>query len=143
MKKKVIIGYTTGVFDLFHVGHVRILKKAKSLCDKLIVGVSTDTVVKKYKNKKPIIPYSERVEVIKNSKYVDMVVPQNTLDKFISWKKLKYDIILVGDDWFASKKGRLLDKRFKELGVRIIYLPYTKKTSSTKINNILNQYRKK
>tara|TARA_A100001035_G_C27719584_1_gene471219 strand:+ start:386 stop:817 length:432 start_codon:yes stop_codon:yes gene_type:complete len=143
MKKKLIIGYTTGVFDLFHVGHVRILKKAKSLCDKLIVGVSTDTVVKKYKNKKPIIPYSERVEVIKNSRYVDMVVPQNTLDKFISWKKLKYDIILVGDDWFASKKWKLLDKKFKELGVRIIYLPYTKKTSSTKINNILNQFRKK
>tara|TARA_Y100000389_G_C17020627_1_gene298614 strand:+ start:36 stop:467 length:432 start_codon:yes stop_codon:yes gene_type:complete len=143
MKKKIIIGYTTGVFDLFHVGHVRILKKAKSLCDKLIVGVSTDTVVKRYKNKKPIIPYSERVEVIKNSKYVDMVVPQNTLDKFISWKKLKYDIILVGDDWYASKKWRILDKKFEELGVKIIYLPYTKKTSSTKINNILHQHRKK
>ena len=143
MKKKLIIGYTTGVFDLFHVGHVRILKKAKSLCDKLIVGVSTNGLVKKYKNKKPIIPYNERVEIIKNIKFVDLVISQNSLNKIQSYKKLKYDVIFVGDDWYASKKWRILDKKFKELGVKIIYLPYTKKTSSTKINNILNQYRKK
>ncbi len=143
MKKKIVIGYTTGVFDLFHVGHVRILKKSKSLCDKLIVGVSSDKLVKKYKNKYPVISQKERIEVVKSNKYVDYVVSQNTLNKFISWKKLKYDIMFVGDDWYASKKWKILDKKFKELGVKIIYLPYTKKTSSTKINNILNQYRKK
>ena len=143
MKKKIIIGYTTGVFDLFHIGHVKILKKAKSLCDKLIVGVSTDNLVKKYKNKKPIIPYSERVEVIKSNKCVDLVVAQNSLDKFKNWKKLKYDVMFVGDDWYATKKWKGLDKDFRKLGVKIIYLPYTKKTSSTKINKILDEFRKK
>ncbi len=143
MKKKIIIGYTTGVFDLFHIGHVRLLKKAKSLCDKLIVGVSTDALVKKYKNKKPIIPYIERLEVIKSLKYVDSVVTQNSLNKFNSLKKLKYDIIFVGDDWYATKKWKNLDKKFKELGVKIVYLPYTRRTSSTKITKILNQFRKR
>ena len=143
MKKKLIIGYTTGVFDLFHVGHVRILKKAKSLCDKLIVGVSTNGLVKKYKNKKPIIPYNERVEIIKNIKFVDLVISQNSLNKIQSYKKLKYDVIFVGDDWYASKKWKLFDNQFKKLGVKIVYLPYTKKTSSTKINKILNTFRVK
>ena len=143
MKKKLIIGYTTGVFDLFHVGHVKILKKAKSLCDKLIVGVSTNALVKKYKNKKTIIPYNERVEIIKSVKFVDLVIPQNSLNKIQSYKKLKYDVIFVGDDWYASKKWKLFDKQFKKLGVKIVYLPYTKKTSSTKINKILNTFRTK
>jgi glycerol-3-phosphate cytidylyltransferase len=143
MKKKLIIGYTTGVFDLFHIGHVKILQKAKSLCDKLIVGVSTDNLVKKYKNKKPIIPFSERVEVIKNNRCVDLVVSQNSLDKLKSWKRLKYDVMFVGDDWYASKKWRDLDKEFRKNGVKIVYLPYTKKTSSTKINRILDNFRKK
>ena len=138
-----IIGYTTGVFDLFHIGHVKILQKAKSLCDKLIVGVSTDALVKKYKNKKPIIPFSERVEVIKNNKCVDLVVSQNSLDKFKNWNKLKYDVMFVGDDWYATKKWRDLDQKFRKLGVKIVYLPYTKKTSSTKINKILDDFRKK
>ena len=142
MKKKIILGYTTGVFDLFHVGHVRLLKKAKSLCDKLIVGVSSDKLVKKYKNKYPIISQKERIEVVKSNEYVDYVVSQNTLDKFISWKKLKYDLVFVGDDWFATTKWKQLDKKFNDLGVRIIYLPYTKGTSSTKINNILDKVRK-
>tara|TARA_A100001015_G_C14955210_1_gene698483 strand:+ start:1060 stop:1491 length:432 start_codon:yes stop_codon:yes gene_type:complete len=143
MKKKIIIGYTAGVFDLFHIGHVKVLKKAKSLCDKLIVGVSTDSLVKKYKNKKPIIPFNERVEVIKNNRCVDLVVSQNSLDKFKNWRKLKYDVMFVGDDWYATKKWRALDQEFRKLGVKIIYLPYTKKTSSTKINKILNDFRKK
>ncbi len=143
MKKKLIIGYTTGVFDLFHIGHVKILQKAKSLCDKLIVGVSTDSLVKKYKNKKPIIPFSERVEVIKNNKCVDLVVSQNSLDKFKNWRRLKYDVMFVGDDWYATKKWKDLDQEFRKLGVKIVYLPYTKKTSSTKINKILDDFRKK
>ena len=142
MKKKIIIGYTTGVFDLFHVGHVRLLKRAKSLCDKLIVGVSSDNLVKKYKDKYPVISHKERTEVVKSCKHVDYTVSQNTLDKFVSLKKLKYDIIFVGDDWFATTKWKELDLKFKKLGVRIIYLPYTTGTSSTKINNILNKARK-
>ncbi len=142
MKKKIIIGYTAGVFDLFHVGHVRVLKKAKSLCDKLIVGVSTDDLVKKYKKKYPIISQKERIEVVKSNKFVDYVVSQNSLNKYLNWKKLKYDIMFVGDDWYATKKWKDLDKEFKKLGVKIVYLPYTKGTSSTKINKILDNFRK-
>lgn len=142
MKKKFIIGYTTGVFDLFHVGHVNLLKKAKSMCDKLIVGVSSDSLVKKYKNKFPIISQKERIQVVKSCRYVDYTVSQNTLDKFISLKKLKYDVVFVGDDWFATKKWKELDKEFKKKKVKIIYLPYTKGTSSTKINKILDTLRK-
>ena len=82
------------------------------------------------------------MEVVKNNKHVNYVVSQNTLDKFISWKKLKYDIMFVGDDWYDTKKWQELDKKFKKVGVRIVYLPYTKGTSSTIINNILNKVRK-
>ena len=86
MKKK-IIGYTSGVFDLFHIGHLNILRNAKSLCDKLIVGVSTDELLFKYKNKKPIIPFTERLEIVRNMKYVDAAIPQYDLDKKSTWKK--------------------------------------------------------
>ena len=137
------VGYTSGVFDLFHIGHLNLLKNAKSLCDKLIVGVSTNGLVKKYKNKQPIIPYNERVEIIRSIKFVDLVISQNSLNKIQSYKKLKYDVIFVGDDWYASKKWKLFDNQFKKLGVKIVYLPYTKKTSSTKINKILNTFRVK
>tara|TARA_B100000965_G_scaffold256461_1_gene216101 strand:- start:78 stop:515 length:438 start_codon:yes stop_codon:yes gene_type:complete len=140
-KKKIIIGYTTGVFDLFHIGHVNILKKAKSLCDRLIVGVSTDNLVKKYKNKSPVIKCSERIKILQTNIYPDYVIKQTSLDKFKTWKKLKFDIMFVGDDWYHTKKWHQIDKKFREVGVKIIYLPYTKKISSTKINNILKKFR--
>jgi len=143
LKKKIIIGYTTGVFDLFHVRHVNILKKAKSLCDKLIVGVSKDKLVFKYKKKYPVIPEKERLEIIKHNKFVDYAIYQNSLNKFMNYKKLKFDIMFVGDDWYSTNKWRELDKKFETLNVKIIYLPYTKSTSSTKINNILNKFRRK
>lgn len=142
MKKKIIIGYTTGVFDLFHIGHLNILKKSKSFCDKLIVGVSRDKLVYKYKKKYPVISEKERFKIVKNIKYVDYVVYQNSLDKFINFKKLKFDVMFVGDDWFSTPKWKNLDKQFLKIGVKIIYLPYTKSTSSTKINKILNKFRK-
>ena len=142
MKKKIIIGYTTGVFDLFHIGHVNILKKSKSLCDKLIVGVSKDKLVYKYKKKFPIIPEKERLKIVQNIKYVDYAIFQNSLDKFVNYRKLKFDIMFVGDDWFSTPKWKDLDERFREIGVKIVYLPYTKSTSSTLINKILDKYRK-
>lgn len=131
-----IIGYTSGVFDLFHIGHLNILKNAKGLCDKLIVGVSTDDLVL-YKNKKPIIPFEERIEIVKNIKYVDAAIAQEDMDKFKMWEKLKFDVMFVGDDWYKSDKWQDLDKKFREVGVRIVYFPYTKGTSSTLINQTL------
>jgi len=136
MNYRPIIGYTAGVFDLFHVGHLNLLRNAKSLCDKLIVGVSTDELVA-YKNKKAIIPFHERMEIVRSIEYVDAVVAQEDMDKFKLWEKLKYDVMFVGDDWFKSEKWKLLDAKFNTVGVKIVYFPYTKGTSSTLINEIL------
>ncbi|MFT9596619.1 adenylyltransferase/cytidyltransferase family protein [Mesobacillus sp.] len=125
------IGYTTGVFDLFHVGHLNILRKAKEQCEFLIVGVSTDELVMEYKNKKPVIPYVDRAEIIEGIKYVDMVVPQVNRDKFSAWENLKFDAMFVGDDWKGSPLFCEVEKRFKQVGVEIVYFPYTKGVSST------------
>lgn len=135
-----IIGYTTGVFDLFHIGHLNMLKNAKAMCDKLIVGVTTDELVS-YKNKKAVIPFEERLEIIRSIKYVDAVIPQESMDKFEAWKKLKFDIMFVGDDWYNTEKWNNFEKQFQEIGVKIIYFPYTKGTSSTLINEVLLKLR--
>ena len=129
------------MFDLFHIGHVNVLKKAKSMCDKLIVGVSSDNLVFKYKKKKPIISFQERSKIVKSIKYVDHVIKQNTLDKVKILKKYKFDVMFVGDDWYNTPKWKTIDDQFKSEGVKIIYFPYTKGTSSTKINRILNTFR--
>ena len=121
---------------MFHVGHLRLLKRAKERCDKLIVGVTTDELVN-YKYKKAVIPFEERMEIIKSINYVDEVVPQKSMDKMAAWKKLKFDIMFVGDDWKGSKNWNEYEKQFDKVGVRIVYFPYTKGTSSTLINQIL------
>lgn len=134
--EKMIIGYTTGVFDLFHVGHLRMIENAKAMCDKLIVGVTVDDLVT-YKSKKAVIPYDERAEIVKNIRYVDAVVPQESMDKFAAWKKLKFDIMFVGDDWYGNPRWEEYERQFAEVGVKIIYFPYYKGTSSTLIREVL------
>ncbi len=136
-----VVGYTTGVFDLFHIGHLNLLKNAKSMCDKLIVGVTTDELVS-YKNKKAVIPFEERMEIVRNIKCVDAVIPQENMDKLGAWDKLHFDVMFVGDDWFNSDKWNGIKEKFNELGVRIIFFPYTKGTSSTLINEILIKTKK-
>lgn len=136
-----IIGYTSGVFDLFHIGHLNLLRNSKSLCDKLIVGVTTDELVS-YKYKKAVIPFEERIEIVRNISYVDTVVPQESMDKFEAWKKLKFDLMFVGDDWFENERWIQYESQFKEVGVKIIYFPYTKSTSSTLLNETLLSLRK-
>ena len=135
-----IIGYTAGVFDLFHIGHINILRKSKELCDYLIVGCTIDKIVFKRKNKFPVIPYLERIEILKSIKYVDKVVPQNSMDKMLAYQKYKFNMMFVGDDWKGDSKWQELEKKFKKFGVKIIYFPYTNSTSSTKINKILDTY---
>ena len=137
-----ILGYTTGVFDLFHIGHLNMLKKSKSLCDKLIVGVSTDDLVL-YKNKKPVIPFEERIEIVQSIQYVDAVVPQENMDKIEAWSKLKFDVMFVGDDWYSTEKWNKIESQLHKKGVRIVYFPYTKNTSSTLINKTLLNLRSK
>jgi glycerol-3-phosphate cytidylyltransferase len=136
-----ILGYTTGVFDLFHIGHVNLLRNAKSVCDKLIVGVTTDELLLEYKKKRTIIPFSERIEIVRSLKCVDAVISQEDMDKLAAWEKLKFDVMIVGDDWFNTPKWEHIESQFKEHGVRIIYFPYTKGTSSTLINRILIEER--
>ena len=99
-----ILGYTTGVFDLFHIGHLNILRRAREKCDKLIVGVTTDELLKVYKNKSPIIPFEERISIVKSIKYVDEVVPQENMDKLSHWNYLKFNVVFVGDDWQNTDK---------------------------------------
>ena len=137
--KKYRLGYTAGVFDLFHVGHLNILKKAKEYCDELIVGVSTDELVSNYKNKVPIIPYEERIAIVSAIKYVDKVVPQVNRNKFEAWENLKFDVMFVGDDWKGSKLFTEVEHQFREVGVDIVYFPYTQGTSSTMLREKISK----
>lgn len=129
MKK--VVGYTTGVFDMFHIGHLNILRKAKEKCDYLIVGVSTDELCSSYKGKLPIIPFGERKAIVEAIKYVDEVRPQEDRDKFAAWQRIGFDIMFVGDDWKGKPLFAELEKRFLDVGVTIEYFPYTQGTSST------------
>lgn len=131
-----VIGYTTGVFDLFHIGHLNLLRKAKEQCDYLIVGVSTDDLVS-YKNKKAVIPFEERMAIVKAIRYVDEVVPQENMNKMDAWEKLHFNIMFVGSDWQGTPKWNAYEKQFSEVGVKIVYFPYTKGTSSTLLNETL------
>lgn len=134
------IGYTTGVFDLFHIGHLTLLKNAKGLCDRLIVGVTVDELVA-YKNKTAVIPFAERLEIVRSIEYVDAAIPQYDMDKFEMWQKLQFNVMFVGDDWYQSEKWNEIGQKFDDVGVRIVYFPYTQGTSSTKINETLNNLR--
>ncbi|EJF7712721.1 adenylyltransferase/cytidyltransferase family protein [Providencia rettgeri] len=137
-----IIGYTSGVYDLFHVGHVNILRNAKSMCDKLIVGVTIDELVS-YKGKQPVIPYHERIEVVRACRYVDVAIPQNNMDKASAAKKCQASYLFVGDDWYATEKWQQHENELAEVGCKVIYFPYTQGTSSTLINSTLNDIRNK
>ena len=137
---KTVIGYTSGVYDLFNIGHLNLLKNAKGLCDKLIVGVTVDELVA-YKKKRAVIPFEERIEIVRSIKYVDAAIPQEDLDKFKMWEKLHFDVLFVGDDWYNSASWNEMEEKFNEVGVRVIYFPYTKGTSSTLINTTLNKLR--
>lgn len=138
-KKKYKLGYTTGVFDMFHIGHLNILKRAKKMCEYLIVGVSTDELTQKYKHKKPVIPYSERCAIIKAIRYVDKVVPQINRDKIVAFKRLHFDVMFVGDDWKGSELFNAVEKKLNNYRVKIEYLPYTKNVSSTKLKKIIEK----
>lgn len=135
-----IIGYTAGVFDLFHIGHLNLLRNAKGMCDRLIVGVSTDELVK-YKGKSPVIPFCDRIEIIRNLRCVDAVVAQENMDKLQMCKKLKANVMFVGDDWYQSDRWQEYEQEFSREGIKIVYFPYTKNISSTQISKALSYMR--
>lgn len=134
---KKIIGYTTGVYDMFHIGHLNILKNAKAQCDYLIVGVSTDELVQHDKNKTPVIPYEERAAIVEAIKYVDQVVQQKDKDKFSAWKLYHFDKMFVGSDWHGSPEWKKFEEQFAPVGVEIVYLPHTDGISSTKLTGVI------
>ena len=135
------IGLLMGVFDLFHIGHLNLLKNAKGMCDKLIVGVTVDELVA-YKGKHAMIPFEDRIEIVRSIKYVDAAVPQYDMDKLTACKKLGATFLFVGDDWYATEKWQEYEKQFAAEGIKIVYFPYTKGVSSTKINEALSAVRK-
>lgn len=134
------IGYTAGAFDLFHIGHLNIIRRAKENCDYLIVGVSIDELVA-CKHRKAVIPFEERIEIVRAIKYVDEVVAQCNLDKIAAWEKYKFDVMFSGDDWKNSERWNTYEREFKKRGVEIVYFPYTKNTSSTLINEMILRIR--
>jgi glycerol-3-phosphate cytidylyltransferase len=134
---KEIVGYTTGVFDLFHVGHLRLLNRAKSRCDRLIVGVSTDELVLEYKRKKPVIPFEERAEIVSALKCVDEVVPQKHRDKVAAYHEIKFDIMFVGSDWKGSDLFNEVESALAGHGVDVVYFEYTSNVSSTSLQSTL------
>lgn len=133
-----VIGYTAGVYDLFHVGHLNLLKNAKGMCDKLVVGVTTDELVA-YKGKQATIPFEDRMEIVRSIKYVDATVPQSDMDKLAMCKKLGASVLFVGDDWYGTEKWQAYEEEFAKEGIKIVYFPYTKGVSSTMINKALEQ----
>ena len=134
-----IIGYTTGVYDMFHIGHLNVIRRAKEQCDYLIVGVSTDELVQKEKNKTPIIPFKDRVEIVRAIKYVDEVVPQYDKNKYGAWEKFKFHKMFVGSDWKGSEAWNRFEKQFEPCGVEIVYLDHTDGISSTILRERLNE----
>ena len=137
--KKYKIGYTTGVFDMFHIGHLNVLKNAKAQCDYLIVGVSTDELVRSYKHKTPVIPFEERKAIVEAIKYVDMVVPQTSMDKFAAWEQIRYEAIFHGDDWRGSDLYNEVERKLNAVGVDMVFLPHTEGTSSTMLKDVLQK----
>lgn len=140
-KNKKVIGYTAGVFDLFHIGHLNLLKNCKGMCDYLVVGVTVDSLVA-YKGKHAMIPFSDRSEIVRCIKYVDAVVPQEDMDKITMCKKIGATLLFVGDDWYGTEKWKHYEEQAEKEGIKIVYFPYTKGISSTKISEALAAVRK-
>ena len=138
--EKYKVGYTTGVYDLFHIGHLNLLRQAKEQCDYLIVGVSSDELVE-YKNKRAVIPFEERIQIVQAIRYVDKAVPQLDMNKMEAWEKYHFNVMFVGDDWKNTEKWNRYEEEFKKVGVDIVYFPYTKNTSSTLLNETLLKLR--
>lgn len=126
-----IVGFTQGTFDMFHVGHLNLLKNAKKHCDHLIVGVNADELVMRYKNKKPVVPIDERVQIVEAIRYVDEVIITTSLEKREAWERKRFDKLFIGDDWKGSERWNQTEEEMKAYGAEVVYLPYTQTTSST------------
>jgi glycerol-3-phosphate cytidylyltransferase len=133
------IAYVPGVYDMFHVGHLNILRQASLVCDRLIAGVVSDDMCQLAKGKRPVVPLRERLEIVSHISYVDEAVEEDVPEKTEMWRRLQFNVIVKGDDWRGTAKGEKLESDFEALGVEVVYLPYTVHTSSTKLREALDQ----
>lgn len=130
-----VVGYTTGVYDMFHIGHLNIFSNASLHCDTLVVGVTTDELTESRKGKRPLIPFEERCEIVRSIRFVDRVVPQASMDKIEALEQIGFDVVFVGDDWRGTPTWNRIEADFAEHGVRVHYFPYTPHTSSTSLRS--------
>jgi glycerol-3-phosphate cytidylyltransferase len=135
-----VVGYAPGVYDMFHVGHLNLLRRARLGCDYLIAGVVTDEAVEVIKGQRPVVPLFERMEIVQSLRFVDEAVPDDTVDKFEMWERLRFDVIFKGDDWRGTPKGDRMEAAFSEVGVAVSYFPYTATTSSTMLRRLLTAH---
>ena len=136
---KVVIGYTTGVFDMFHIGHLNILRKAKEQCDYLVVGVTSDALCYSRKERYPVISEKDRVSIVESIKYVDKVIIQSDMDKLSVVKEIGASVVFVGSDWKGSASWDRYEKEFSEVGCRVVYLPHTDGISSTILRDYISK----
>lgn len=131
------VGYVPGAWDMFHIGHLNILLRAREQCDRLVVGVVTDETLLQVKGRLPVIPLDERVEVIRHLAMVDDVVVDLSANKLEVWERVGFDVLFKGDDWRGTAKGDRLEADMSGVGVRVLYFPYTVHTSSTLLRSML------
>jgi glycerol-3-phosphate cytidylyltransferase len=132
-----VVGYAAGAFDLFHVGHLNILRQARSRCDYLVAGVVSDDICYATKGRHPVVPLEERLEIVRHISYVDRAVAEVSPDRLQTWADVGFDIFFKGDDWKGTAKGRKLEHDFASVGVSVVYFPYTVHTSSTALRQAL------
>lgn len=136
--EKQLTGYVPGGFDMFHIGHLNVLRASRERCDRLVVGVATDEALFEMKGRTPVIPHLERLEIVSQLKFVDAVVPDVSQDKRVAWRRVQFDVLFKGVDWAGTPKGERLEKEMSEVGARVVYLPYTDRTSSTMLREFLS-----
>lgn len=131
------VGYVPGGFDMFHIGHLNILRAARARCRRLVVGVATDEALAAMKGRAPVVPHAERTEIVASLRFVDAVVPDVDQDKRVAWRAVRFDVLFKGTDWLGTAKGQRLEAEMREVGARVVYLPYTPSTSSTMLRAFL------
>jgi glycerol-3-phosphate cytidylyltransferase len=134
-----VVGYAAGAFDLFHIGHLNLLRRARANCDYLIAGVVSDELCRRTKGTQPVVPLDERAQIVGALEIVDAVHVELVPDKLVTWRELRFDRFFKGDDWRGTPKGDLLERRFGIVGVEVVYFPYTQQTSSTLLRLALEE----
>jgi glycerol-3-phosphate cytidylyltransferase len=131
------VGYAPGVYDLFHIGHLNMLRNARRFCDHLVAGVLTDEQAERAKGMAPVVPLAERLDIVGSLRVVDEAVAEDVPHKLDMWERLRFDVIIKGDDWRGTPKGERLEADFRRVGVDVAYVPYTVRTSSTMLRQAL------